>query len=139
MSETRPPGCSWAVTSAYVPWSNGRVMRRRSWPVKATSADSIAALEPVAPIAIPMSAAARGGGVVDAFADHRGRSCLRQLTDRGGLVLGAELGAHVPDPSLRGESARSTGVVAGEHGHTDALVGESADDLGDLGAQFVIG
>src|SRR5699024_11087235 len=42
-------------------WSSARGSRRRSWPVKATSADSIAASEPVAPIASPMSAAGRAG------------------------------------------------------------------------------
>src|SRR5699024_1788468 len=49
----------------------------------------------------------------------------------------AQLGAHVLDPGLRGQGAGGAGVVAGEHRHLDALSGEGADHLGDLGAQLV--
>ncbi len=62
---------------------------------------------------------------------------LTELRDRGGLVLRAQLGTHVTDPGLGGEGAGGAGVIAGEHGDPDALCGEGADDLGDLGAQFV--
>lgn len=43
-------------------WASACGIRRRSIPVKATSADSTAAAEPVAPIAMPTLAAASAGG-----------------------------------------------------------------------------
>ncbi|VXC20624.1 hypothetical protein CITRIK5_80062 [Citricoccus sp. K5] len=79
----------------------------------------------------------QGGGVVDAVTDHRGGGGAGQLADGGGLVLGAQFGAHVADAGVGGDGPGGAGVVAGEHRDPDALAGQGGHDGGDLGAQLV--
>ena len=67
---------------------------------------SIATSVPV-PIAIPRSACASAGSVVDAVADHR-HDLARGLqpSDSGSLLLRQHLGDHALDPDLARDAAR---------------------------------
>src|SRR5699024_8849845 len=104
---------------------------RRSWPVKATSADSIAASEPVATIAIPTVAPARAG------ADHRRRRLGGEFGDDACLVLRAQLGAHVVDSGDFSQRPGGASVVAGEHAYFHIVSVQGLHGFGHLGPQLV--
>ena len=57
-----------------------------------------------------------GGGVVDAVADHAGRSVAGVKPGDGlGLVFGEQAGAEVVDAEVAGDGRGGRRVVAGEH------------------------
>ena len=76
----------------------------------------------------------KGGGVVDAVADHADPAALRlQAADLVGLVLGQDLGQHPRYADLGGDRGGGAGVVAGDHHHADAEVAQGGDRGGRVG------
>ena len=78
-------------------------------------ADSMATSVP-APMAMPTSARARAGRVVDAVADHGDLQATGlQLGDLGRLVLGEHLGEHLVDAEVAADGLGDLAGVAGDH------------------------
>ena len=112
-------------------------MPRRSPPTRVMSEAAIATSAPV-PIAMPRSAWARAGRVVDAVADHRDDVPLvLQRDDVLGLLRRQHLGEHVLDADLAGDGGGGGGVVAGEHPHLQPEGLQLGDRLGGLGLERV--
>jgi len=90
-----------------------------------TSADSLAAVDPRAPIATPTSAAASTGASLTPSPDHQQRPVLR-LLDGGHLLLRQAFGPHLVDAELGRDMVRGClGITGQDHGLADTKVPES--------------
>src|SRR5699024_1600679 len=114
--------------------------------------ESIAASDPVAPIAIPMSEAASAGAslmpspiiatepflvssaIAAALSSGRSSARTSSIPARFARALAVRACAGV---GVVPSWPAGAGVVSGEHGHLEALGSEGAHDFGDLGAQLV--
>ena len=111
---------------------------RRSSPISATSAVSMATSVPIAPMAMPTSAVASAGASLmpsPTMATTWPWRCRRATSV--GLVVGQQLGVDVVDAGLRGERVRGALVVAGEHRRRAMPAACSAATVGGVGAQLV--
>ena len=135
-----------ATTLSPIPTSTlCRAMRSERRPIRTASATrstrsttitasavSEAIVAPAAPIAMPTSASASAGRVVDAVADHHHRAELRARLHRPHdleLLLGRLLGVDAVDAEPRADLLGDRRAIAGDHRHVDDA--GSAELVGD--------
>jgi hypothetical protein len=84
-------------------------------------------------MAIPTSACARAGGIVDPVAHHGHRTSLGlEPAHLVGLVSGQHLGKNPADANLPGYRLGGPAIVAGDHDDLDAAAAKGSDRGGGL-------
>ncbi len=109
----------------------------RSPDMSTTSAASTAISVPV-PMAMPTSACASAGRVVDAVANKRQRAvALLQALHGLDLAAGQHFGHHFVDAQLAGNGLGGVAVVAGDHGHLQPQLVQRGNGCGGAGLDRV--